>query len=52
MSGVGAPAVRPRPRAWRRRPPGPPPICAGLGPQLCGPAMTRARVNHPLARGP
>eukprot|EP00661_Eupelagonemidae_sp_cell13_P021236 gene21236-biopygen20651 len=51
MSGVGAPATRPRPVARARRgarnrataspPPGgddqPPPICLGLGPQLYGP---------------
>eukprot|EP00661_Eupelagonemidae_sp_cell13_P021761 gene21761-biopygen7150 len=32
MSGVGPPAIRPRPYAWRRRSKKPP-ICLGLGPQ-------------------
>eukprot|EP00661_Eupelagonemidae_sp_cell13_P020357 gene20357-biopygen20601 len=37
MSGVGPPAIRPRPYAWRRRSTRPP-ICLGLGPQPHGPA--------------
>eukprot|EP00661_Eupelagonemidae_sp_cell13_P021458 gene21458-biopygen23635 len=45
MSGVGPPAIRPRPYAWRRRSKKPP-ICLGLGPQPYGPAYART----PLAR--
>eukprot|EP00661_Eupelagonemidae_sp_cell13_P021556 gene21556-biopygen10188 len=45
MSGVGPPAIRPRPYAWRRRSKKPP-ICLGLGPQPYGPAYAWT----PLAR--
>eukprot|EP00661_Eupelagonemidae_sp_cell13_P008391 gene8391-biopygen21150 len=47
MSGVGAPAVRPRTCRQEAPPPVCPCICLGLGPQLCGPAPRREATCGP-----